>query len=73
MGEQSNTIAAVMIRVPKDAGWAIQSGEESWHGNDLDGLIEHLTEQGPGYPSTLSLSLIFELTDPGRALGSGDE
>jgi hypothetical protein len=73
MGEtQGKVTAAVTIQVPPKVGWAIQSGERSWQGDNLSGFIALLGNEDPGVPATLSLSLIFDLTgDSGELRSDG--
>jgi hypothetical protein len=71
MGDtQGKVTAAVTIQVPPNVGWAIQSGDKSWRGNDLAELITHMGDAEVGLPTILSLSLIFDLTGDGGALRS---
>jgi len=52
--------AALTFKVPQKVGWSVQHGDQSWTGKELTGLVDCLAHE-IDRPTTLSLSLIFEL------------
>lgn len=60
--DKEHTTIALTAVIPQKVGWTIRAGENTRSGNDLKDLVQQLGKAGIGYPTTLSLSLIFELT-----------
>lgn len=59
-----NTVtAALMFKVPQKVGWSVQNNDQSWSGHELSTLIDCLAQGKRRQSTTLSLSLIFELTE----------
>lgn len=59
---ENQITAALTFKVPQKAGWSVRRGEQSWTGSELDTLVNCLAQQTKSQSTTLSLSLIFELT-----------
>jgi len=69
---ENKITAALTFKVPQKVGWSVQSGDQSWKGKELGGLLDCLAQES-GKPVTLSLSIIFELTGDGRTVRLSDD
>ena len=54
--------ATIMLKMPERVSWAIQAQDQSWTGKDLMGFLSCISRQ-VDRPITLSVSLLFELTE----------
>ena len=57
---EKTVTAALTFKVPQKVGWSVQSEDQSWIGSEILGLVDCLAKEG-NRPTTLSISLIFEL------------
>ena len=64
--------AALTFKVPVDVGWSVQSGNQSWSGNELNGLFKRVAREGRDQPTILSMSLIIELNGNGGTVRARD-
>jgi len=69
---ENQVTAALTFKVPQKVGWSVQSGDQSWSGRELMGLVECLAKESNG-PMTLSLSIIFELKGDRRTERLSDD
>lgn len=51
---------ALTFKVPQKVGWSVQRDDQSWIGSEILGPVDCLAKEG-NRPTTLSISLIFEL------------
>lgn len=60
MQNQLIPVIAVQLECPKSIGWAVQAGNQSWHGKEINALIQCIT-QNKLDAVTFSLSLLLPL------------
>ncbi|MBS9717037.1 hypothetical protein ACFFUT_08585 [Pseudohalocynthiibacter aestuariivivens] len=68
--DQEPTTIALTIAVPEKVGWSVRAGDNTWSGDDIKGLVQHIGETKIEWPATLSISLLFELTGDVEAVRS---
>ncbi|MBL1438197.1 MAG: hypothetical protein COB08_018600 [Rhodobacteraceae bacterium] len=39
---ENQLTAALMFKMPKEIGWSVQRGDQSWTGKELGGLVDCL-------------------------------
>ena len=59
---ENQITAAITFNVPQKVGWSVQRGDKSWTGNELSTLIDCVAQEVGHQSTTLSSTLIFELT-----------
>lgn len=67
---QTGVTAALVAKSTADVAWAVQDGDVDRSGRGMDSLMGYLFERDGNVPTTLSLTLIFELTPGTPDLGS---
>ncbi len=60
MQNQTIPVIAVQLECPNSIGWAMNIGDQSWHGKDLGELIHCITRHKLD-TATLSLSLLLSM------------
>jgi len=74
VSEQVNNqiTAALTFKVPQKVGWSVRSNDQAWSGNQVSELIDCLAKNACLGATTLSLFLIFNLTDSEGPLRSAE-
>ena len=60
--QDNKVMAAVMVRLPKRISWSVGDDEQSYEGQDWQGLFDRLAHS-QNRPSTLSITFLLDLND----------